>query len=94
MANYTGIIRCHPDAGVLDNAPSLMFTWDISMWWNLDLAADYATDIPLLGTPEILGTSANLFGMVLVYMLMSTRDYSEYHANAKGCFQVPHHRHP
>ena len=95
MANYTVVhgndpvpgIRCHPDAGVLSDPPSLMFTWNIAQWWSLDPAGDYAADIELFGTPEILGTIGNLSGMLLVWLLMSTRDYKEYHANARGCFE-------
>ena len=90
-ANYSypgSIIRCHPDAGVLTDPPSLMMSWDIAKWWNLDLAGDYATDVAMLGTPEILGSMGNLVGMLLAFMLMRTRE--DYHPNARRCLQVFH----
>merc|ERR1712159_771737 len=82
--NYTGAIRCHPDAGVLSDPPSFMFVWD-TKWWAMDLAGDYASDIPLLGMPEILGAAGNMVGLALAWLLFSRRD--DLHPNARGCFQ-------
>jgi len=84
--NMRGLLRCHPDAGVLDAPPSLMFSWD-SKWLYADPEGDYAADIALLGVPELLGTVANLVGMALVWMLMATKAPEEYHYRAHRCFQ-------
>lgn len=87
IAAATMSIRCHPDEGALNAPPSLMFTWQISEWLSADPPGDYAADIALFGTPEILGTSANLVGMVLVYAMIRNRAFNEYHDSARRCFQ-------
>lgn len=83
------MIRCHPDAGLLDAPPDLsfMFSWEIDRWLYADPPADYASDIPLFGVPEILGASANLIGMVSVWMIMRTKASEDYHFNGRRCFQ-------
>ena len=87
MSLINEMIRCHPDVGAIEAPPTLMFTWEISKWLSADPPSDYAADIPLFGTPEILGTSANLLGMVLVWLMMNTRASEEYHFSARRCLQ-------
>lgn len=77
-------IRC---SAAMDAPPSFVLTWELSKWISVDEPGDYASDITLFGMPEFLGTSANLLGMVLIWMLIRTQESVEYNTSARRCFQ-------
>ena len=69
-------IRC---TNVIEAPPELMFTWEINKWVNADPQGDYTSDIELFGMPEVLGSSANLLGVAVVYMMYAQYSANEYH---------------